>query len=148
MTINEKVAYLKGLADGLELDKEPTKEGKLLKVIIEVLEEIGFALEELEETDQLLSEGLDAVSEDLEDVEELLLSEDDEEDECDCGCGCGHDHEHDHFFEIKCPQCGTELVVDEDVLEEGAIYCPTCDETYSLDLVDDDEDDEDEDQEN
>ncbi|MBP1758282.1 MAG: hypothetical protein H6Q61_531 [Firmicutes bacterium] len=69
MTINEKVAYLKGLADGLELDKEPTKEGKLLKVIIEVLEEIGFALEELEETDQLLSEGLDAVSEDLEDVE-------------------------------------------------------------------------------
>ncbi len=139
MTINEKVAYLKGLADGLELDKEPSKEGKLLKVIIEVLEEIGFTLEELEETDQLLSEGLDAVSEDLEDVEELLFSEDDEED--DCGCGCGHDH--DHFFEVECPQCGTELVVDEDVLEEGAIYCPTCDQTFTLDLVDDDEDDED-----
>ena len=138
MTINEKVAYLKGLADGLELDKEPTKEGKLLKVIIEVLEEIGYSLEELEETDQLLSEGLDAVSEDLEDVEELLFSEDDEEDECDCGCG----HDHDHFFEVECPQCGTELVVDEDVLEEGTIYCPTCDQTFTLDLVDDDEEDE------
>ena len=140
MTINEKVAYLKGLADGLELDKEPTKEGKLLKVVIEVLEEIGFTLEELEETDQLLSEGLDAVSEDLEDVEELLFSEDDEEDGCGCGCGC--DHDHDHFFEVECPQCGMELVVDQDVLEEGAIYCPTCDQTFTLDLVDDDEDDE------
>lgn len=137
MTINEKVAYLKGLADGLELDKEPTKEGKLLKVVIEVLEEIGFTLEELEETDQLLSEGLDAVSEDLEDVEELLFSEEEEDEEGGCGCG------HEHFFEVECPQCGTELVVDEDVLAEGAIYCPTCDETFTLDLVDDDEDDED-----
>ena len=38
MTISEKVAYLKGLADGLDLDKEPSKEGKIIAKIIDVLE--------------------------------------------------------------------------------------------------------------
>lgn len=43
MTISEKVAYLKGLADGLDLDKEPSKEGKIIAKIIDVLEDVGFA---------------------------------------------------------------------------------------------------------
>ena len=33
MTISEKVAYLKGLAEGLNLDTEKSKEGKLLSLI-------------------------------------------------------------------------------------------------------------------
>ena len=47
MEISEKVAYLKGLAEGLKLDEE-TKEGKLIAAIIDVLdamaeEQIYFA---------------------------------------------------------------------------------------------------------
>lgn len=141
MSITEKVAYLKGLADGLDLGKESTKESKLLTVIIDVLEEIGYAIEDLEESDEMLSEGLDAVSEDLEDVEDLLFDEEDE-DECDCGCAC--DCGHDHFFEMNCPNCQEDLVIDESVLEAGEITCPNCGYVFSLDLVDDD-DDEDED---
>ena len=34
MTISEKVAYLKGLAEGLNLDTEKSKEGKLISVMI------------------------------------------------------------------------------------------------------------------
>ena len=34
MTISEKVAYLKGLAEGLDLDVEKSKEGKLISVMI------------------------------------------------------------------------------------------------------------------
>ena len=41
MTISEKVAYLKGLAEGLNLDTEKSKEGKLISVMIGILEEIG-----------------------------------------------------------------------------------------------------------
>ena len=37
MEISEKVAYLKGLAEGLALDTE-TKEGKLIAAIIDVLD--------------------------------------------------------------------------------------------------------------
>ena len=40
MTISEKVAYLKGLADGLAIDTEKSKEGKLIHEIIGILEEI------------------------------------------------------------------------------------------------------------
>ena len=40
MTISEKVAYLKGLAEGLNLDTEKSKEGKLISVMIGILEEL------------------------------------------------------------------------------------------------------------
>ena len=48
MTISEKVAYLKGLADGLDLQEKPSKEGKLIAKIIDILEDVGFAVEDLE----------------------------------------------------------------------------------------------------
>ena len=140
MTITEKVAYLKGLADGLDLDKDSSKESKLLTAIIDVLEEVSFAIEDLEEASELLNEGLDAVSEDLEDVEDLLFSDDDD---CDCGCNCDCDDRD--FFEMSCPSCEEGLVIDEAVLEAGQITCPNCGEAFALDLVDEDEDEEDED---
>lgn len=138
MTISEKVAYLKGLADGLDLDKESTKESKLLVAIIDVLEEVGYSIEDMEEACELLNEGLDAVSEDLEDVEDILFSDDDE---CDCGCDC--DCGDDDFFEIDCPNCNEKLVIDENVLEAGQVVCPNCGDAFALDLVDEDEEEKD-----
>lgn len=140
MTISEKVAYLKGLADGLELTKEPTKEAKVLSVVIEVLEEIGLSMEDLEDSVDTLVEGLDAVSDDLEDVEMLLFDDEDEEDGCCCCCGGDADDE-ESFFEVTCPNCDEALAIDEDVLEAGQITCPSCGDNFSLELVDDDEDD-------
>lgn len=70
MTITEKVAYLKGLSDGLGIDTEKSKEGKLISVIIDILEEMGMSIEDLEENATALGEELDAVSDDLADVEE------------------------------------------------------------------------------
>ena len=49
MTISEKVAYLKGLAEGLNLDVEKSKEGKLISVMIGILEEVGLSIEDLED---------------------------------------------------------------------------------------------------
>ena len=48
MTISEKVAYLKGLAEGLNLDTEKSKEGKLISVMIGILEEVAMSVEDLE----------------------------------------------------------------------------------------------------
>lgn len=44
MEITEKVAYLKGLAEGMELDTEK-KEGKLLAAIIDVLDDIALEID-------------------------------------------------------------------------------------------------------
>lgn len=138
MTITEKVAYLKGMADGMELDREKSKESKLIAAIIEVLEEVSFSIEDLEEAAELLNEGLDAVSEDLEDVEDLLFGED----ECNCGDDCSCNCDDEDFFELECPNCGMDLVIDDGVLTSGQVTCPNCGDSFALDLVDEDEDEE------
>ncbi len=68
MTISEKVAYLKGLAEGLNLDVDKSKEGKLISVMIGILEEIGLSIEDLEENALALGEEIDVLSDDLADV--------------------------------------------------------------------------------
>lgn len=132
MTISEKVAYLKGLAEGLNIDTEKPKEGKLLNVIIGILEEIGMSIEDLEENTVALGEEIDAISDDLADVEKAVYEdEDDEDDDDDCCC------DDDDFFETECPNCGETLVIDESVLDEGVIQCPSCKQKFALDLSDD-----------
>ena len=67
MEISEKVAYLKGLAEGLALDTE-TKEGKLIAAIIDVLDEMSIRFEDIDDNLVDLEDGLDAVSEDRKSV--------------------------------------------------------------------------------
>ena len=133
MTISEKVAYLKGLAEGLNIDTDKSKEGKLINVMIGILEEIGLAIEDLEENSLALGEEIDVLSDDLADVEAVVFDDEDEDD---------YDEEDeeeydDDWFEVECPNCDEVLVVDEDALEEGYIKCPSCGTEYSLDLTDD-----------
>lgn len=144
MTITEKVAYLKGLADGLDLDKDPSKEGKLISKIIDILEDIGLAVEDLEEEVEVIGEELEAMSEDLADVEEMVFDEfDDEDDDEDEDDEFDFADLGDDFFEIECPECGEDLVIDESIFEVGEIDCPNCGNKFALDLVDEDEEDED-----
>ena len=126
MTISEKVAYLKGLAEGLELDTEKSKEGKLISVMIGILEEVAMSIEDLEENDLDLGEEIDVLSDDLADVEAVVFDEDYDEDE-----------DEDDFFEVECPNCEEPLVIDDEALAEGMIQCPNCEEKFSLDLSDD-----------
>ena len=52
----------------------------------------------------------------------------------------------DDFFEIECPSCGEDIIIDESVLDVGEVVCPNCGDSFSLDLVvEDEEKDEDED---
>ena len=139
MTISEKVAYLKGLAEGLNIDTEKSKEGKQISVMIGILEEIGMSIEDLEENTEALGEEIDAISDDLSDVEKVVYDDEDEDEDDECCC------DDDDFFEVECPNCGETLMIDESVLEEGVIQCPGCKQKFALDLSDEcgceDEDD-------
>ena len=130
MTISEKVAYLKGLAEGLNVDTEKSKEGKLISVMIGILEEVGLSIEDLEENTAALGESIDAISDDLADVEAAVFEDEDEED---------YD---DDWFEVECPTCQEPLIVDDKALAEGEIQCPNCGDRFALNLVDDDGEDE------
>ena len=127
MTISEKVAYLKGLAEGLAIDTEKSKEGKLISVMIGILEEVGLSIEDLEENALALGEEIDVLSDDLADVESVVFDEDENDEE---------DYDDD-WFEVECPTCEEPLIIDDEALAEGFIQCPNCQSKFSLDLSDD-----------
>ena len=122
MDICEKVAYIKGLAEGLALD-ESTKEGKVLAAIIDVVGDITGEICEIEDGCDELMEQIDAVDEDLADVEKIVY--DDDDDDCCCDDCCDGDDDED-LYEIECPACHDTVYLDGDMIEEGGITCPNC----------------------
>ena len=139
MEIMEKVAYLKGLAEGMELDTEK-KEGKLLAAIIDVLENVALELEDLWDEQVELADGLDAVSDDLEDVEDVLFDDEDEDDY--------EDEDEEDFdddedcYATTCPTCEETIYFDESILEDGEVICPNCGEKLEFDMSSLEEDEE------
>ena len=142
MEIMEKVAYLKGLAEGMELDTDK-KEGKLLAAIIDVLEDIALEIEDIEDAQAELGDGLDAVSDDLEDVEDVIFGDDDDEDDEYYEDDLGEDED---CYATTCPTCEETVYFDESILEDGEVICPNCGEKLEFDLstLEDDDDPSDE----
>ena len=132
MEITEKVAYLRGLLEGMELDTEK-KEGKLLAAIIDVLEDIALDLEDLWDNTMELTEGLDVVSEDLEDVEDIVYDEFEEDEDEDEYYEDELDEDED-CYATTCPTCEEEIFFDESILEDGEVICPNCGEKLEFDL--------------
>lgn len=124
MTVSERVAYLKGLSKGLDFESE-SKEGKLIMVIIDILDEIAKELENLEENSRALGDEMDELSDDLAAVEDIVYE--DMDDECQCGC-------NDGYYEVKCPTCGTDIEVDNEAFESMKLECPNCGEKIEIEL--------------
>lgn len=122
MDICEKIAYIKGLAEGLKLD-DSTNEGKVLTAIIDLLGDITEEICDIEESCEEIIEQIDAVDEDLADLEEFIY-EDEEDDDCDCDCDC--DCCDDEVYEIECPACNDVIYLDGEMLEEEGMVCPNC----------------------
>ncbi len=125
MTITEKVSYLRGLLEGLDVNKD-TKEGKIFLAIADVLDDMALTVADLEDETAALSEQIDLIDEDLSMLEDDVY-EDDDEDEDD-------DDFEDELFEVTCPNCGDTIYVDEGMLEEGSIRCPNCNELLEFDI--------------
>lgn len=141
MNMTEKVAYIRGLMEGLQLD-ETKKEVKVLDAVVELLDDMAATLSELEEGYQDMADQLDEVDADLGDLEEEYYGGgcDCDDDECDCGCGCDDDDEDledmmdDCYYEVTCPSCLETICLSEDLIAEGKIDCPNCGETLEFDL--------------
>ncbi len=119
MDICEKIAYIKGLASGLELD-ETSKEGKILAAVIDLLGDITEEICDIEEACDDMSEQIDAVDEDLSTLEDIVYEDDCcDDDDCDC---C----DDDGLYEIECPACHDTIYLDESMLEDEGMKCPNC----------------------
>lgn len=130
METTESLGYLKGLLDGMELD-ETKKETKIYRAMIQVLENLSEDVSDMTEGMEMMAQQLDAVDEDLGEVEEYLF--DDEDCDCDC-CDCDDEDEDFEEFEIECPACHDIFSVDEDTVLEGSMECPSCGETLEFEI--------------
>ena len=109
MTISEKVAYIKGLAENAGFDENESKD-KVVKAIIDVLEDIAGAVGEI-------NEQLDAVDEDLAALEDDYYEEYDEDEDDD-------EDDDDFCYEVECPTCHDVIYLDDEMIDEGGIKCP------------------------
>lgn len=122
MGISEKVAYLKGLMEGMKVDTE-SDEGKLFAAIVDVLDEMALEIEDLTDEVVELGDGLDVISDDLSDVEDVVYDEDEDDEEEEC-------------YATTCPECEEEIFFDDTMLEDGEIECPNCGAKLEFDLSD------------
>ena len=152
MKLTEKMSYLQGLLEGLEIDKS-TKEGKALVQMAEVMSEMVMYVEDLQSQVDELTELCDILDQDLGAVEDDLYEDEDFE----CGGDCGScdeddgdwdaydwdeddefdfDEDDDELYEITCPTCGDTILLDEGMIEEGSMNCPNCNELLEFDYDD------------
>ena len=138
MGISEKVAYLKGLMEGMNLSAD-SNEGKLFRAIVNVLDEIALEVEDLTDEVMELGDGLDVISDDLGDVEDIIYDEDDDDYE---ELDEDEDDEEEECYATTCPESEYVIFFDESVLEDGKVECPNCGATLEFDpedLVEDEE---------
>jgi len=142
MSISKRVTYLKGLAEGLGLGKD-TKEGRILHVMIEILDDIAVELVELKEEIVALDDDLSTLSEGVEDIEDILSEE--EEDHPNHGCCIPHmpapraaiTHPVVHPPKPPAPAPAPPAPAPEPVAEPKpmfyAVSCPNCGNEITID---------------
>ena len=140
MDILEKCAYIKGLAEGLNIDNTKP-EGKVLNAIIDLLSDITATIADMDDEVATLGDYIEELDHDLGEVEEYLYEEDgcdcdcdcDCDDDCDCDCCCDDDCDCDcdeDYMEAMCPSCGEQICFDNEIDPEDLI-CPACGKAFS-----------------
>lgn len=142
MSITERIAYIKGLAEGLALDKE-SKEGKLITAMLDALEDIAYELADMTERVDMIDCDLADVEDYIDDLDELF-ADDDFDDDLD-GAWDADEDDDDGVYEFECPNCHETVYFDESIFDDAdedfELECPACGAKLdSLFELDDDDD--------
>ena len=128
--ISEKVAYLDGLMEGLNIQED--KYAKIFTAIVDTLDLIAEEMADHEDTLADLDESVDEIFENLDEYDDFLYGDEDEDEEED-------EFDEDDFFEIVCPNCGETIYFDQDMLDTpDGLICPNCNEPIELHIPDKD----------
>ena len=152
MKLTEQIAYMKGLIDGMELDRS-TKESKAILQMAEVMEEMAVYIDDLQSQVDELTELCDLLDHDLGEVETDLYCDDDDDDADSDDDSDWRDDDEDGYhlgevlpadyddfsfdddddfdevqYVVNCPSCDETVNLSERQLEEGSIVCPHCGE--------------------
>lgn len=123
MNLTEKAAYIKGLMEGINLD-DNKEETKILKSVVNLLEDVALTIKDLENSFEEHSEIIDELDENLADVEDIVYHGVCNDSDCDC-CGCDS-----AIYKVSCPNCEQVIELNEDFFakNDSEILCPNCGE--------------------
>lgn len=130
--LRQRVAYLNGLAEGLNLDRQ-SPEGRVIGAMLSLFGDIAESVDSVKQAQGRLEDYVECLDEDLGELEEEFYGEE-----------AGKE-----YVETVCPRCGEKVYFDESLLtDESAleITCPNCGEVvYEYDeLLDGDDEEPDE----
>jgi len=120
--LKERVSYLQGLADGLDIDTD-SKQGRLMNEIIGVLGEFAEYMENLQSAHHDLEDYVESIDEDLYDLEDDLMNGESGYDE--------DDPDDVEYVDVECPKCQEVVCFEADVLDDEdtiEVTCPNCNE--------------------
>lgn len=120
--LKARVAYLQGLAAGLEMPAD-SKEARLLEGIVEILGEFAETVDDLEVSQERLEDYLESIDEDLYGLERDIYPDEDEH---------GIDTQ---YLDVVCPECEEAVGLDDRLAEDGGISmvnCPHCEGEISV----------------
>lgn len=127
--ISKKVAYIKGMAEGMELTADTAKDAKD-KLLLQMLDALDLIAEELDSIRDRQDEAeryIDELDSDLGELEEAVFEEEDEDDSLD-------------FIEYECPHCGASVYYDQSAFDLSEEHpCPSCGKELFPETPDEDE---------
>ena len=136
MNITEKVAYIKGLVDGMEFDAS-TPEKKLLLSIIDLLDQMAQEVSDIRTEVETLGDMADELDNDLGELEEYVYEEAEDDD----GYDLDEYEDEEDEYSFECPKCG-ETVCFCDSDDPSDVVCPNCGERIDCEDFFGDDDDE------
>ncbi len=120
MSLIEKAAYIKGLAEGLDLEADK-KETRVIKELLELVSEMAKDVEDIGADLVELYDVVEELDEDLSMVEQEMF-------------GDLMDDFSDEMYEILCPNCQQEVRLDEEMLIGNDVICPACGEKIEIEI--------------
>lgn len=128
--ISEKVAYLDGLMEGMNIKDD--KYAKLFTAIVDTLDVIAEEMSDHADIIDDLEDSVEEIFDNLNEYDDMLFGDEEEDDD-------DFDAEDldDDFFEVVCPNCGETIYFDEDMLDSpDGLICPNCNEPVELHIPD------------
>lgn len=113
MNLTDKMAYLCGMVDGMELDLTSSKEGKVLGKILDVMQEMTAYIVDLQTQVDELTDTCDLLDQDLGDLEDIVFDEDDDEDDDEYDDYYDEDEDDEVQYETVCPTCKNTIVLSK-----------------------------------
>lgn len=117
--LTKRAAYLKGLADGMKLDKEKD-EAKLLAEIIDFLADVADQVDAIDDEQGFIADALDEMEEEIDVIGNEVFGD--------------FDEDEDDEFQIVCQGCGEDIILTTEDLMDGEIICPNCGDTIEFDF--------------